>query len=705
MKFIIFLESAHENQAENILKKKNIDNPQETLYQLKELLGPKNKKYLPLAAVFYHPKRINFKHIMQDFLSISHLFTVNVSKGKAVIKYKDQTYTFDQDDKSWLEFEHFVHAIQAAMQERKLIAQSKKSRDAGKLIIKKNNIEIRLVRNAFEAMVLGRGTDFCISQPGTPHFNNYRLQLGMTTYFIFDKNFPAGHVLSLVVYMVDENGNVLLTDLKNNTGTIQNPYYEQTNRGDYTDEYKRYLEEHGIDIERYLVSIPLSEKEKEIVEKFSQRTLTLEEFKQLSPQEKLGYIHIGHILNDDQVRYLVDWIEQHPYDYPHIKVLHQSMYYGKPLPKDLLPRLKKIKFNKTDLLKHYLDYRVQANNIYVDMHAGYPLKNYEYDFLSNKQKEELKIDKRLLNQLIFKNGKLDAILLSKIFHDKPEIFNRLNLTKNQWKELAKINNPDIQRLIFLYILSRDCNFIMDPVITDKHIKAWLPEFSKHNRIIVCLLEKVKQYPNLEEEILRFSVKDPKLASLIISTEQMLIGGQQWKKRILSYFAEHHPDKLLFLTKELSIDNQQAYIESIKYFIQNNQFDILRRYFHWAEYQETSNHEFFFVNELLDVLLEMGVLQWGWKELHNYLVQLASKSQSIGTMDLLENIDKLKIDIKTAAEFVIDIIQFGWRWYYFTEGLNRLPYKEQLFNLVKNSGKVSPEQLEKLAKAMNLPYPS
>lgn len=387
MKFIIFLENAHENQAKNILKKKNIPNTEEVLFKLKEWLGRGNKKYLPLAAFFYHPERDNFRYIIQDFLSLSHLLSVNVTKKQVEILYRNKKYVFDQSEESWQKFEHLTHAIQARHQEKKDYSKIKHHKEAGKLIIKKNHIEIRLARNALEAVLLGRQTSFCISQPGTPHFANYRLKLKYTTYFIFDDNFPPDHPLHLVVYMINNRNEVLLTDLKNDSGTIQNPNNKKEDRGDYTKEYQNYLKKQGIPIDNVLIPIPLTEEEQRIVKKLGNPIPSKEEFIQLSPQDKVHYVTLGHQLTVNQLDYLIKHLESHPYDYLHAKALHHYLYNGLPLPSFYFPILKKLEYNKTNLLKHYLKYRIAAHN--ARRYDSYLLTYEEYQLLSPKEKESV----------------------------------------------------------------------------------------------------------------------------------------------------------------------------------------------------------------------------------------------------------------------------------------------------------------------------
>ena len=526
MKFSLFLESAHhENQAKNILKKKHIPNPEEALFQFKEWFGKENRKYFPLAAFFYNPERVNFRHIIQDFLSISRLFSVNVTNKKVKIRYRGKDYTFDQSDASWQEFEHFVHAVQAEQHDKNKLAQIKKGERGGKLIIDKNHIEIRLARDAWDAISLGRGTPFCISRPGTPHFNFYRLKQQVTTYFIFDNNFPSKHPLHVVVYMAREGGNPLLTDLENTTGTIQNPYNSEEDRGSYIQEYQDYLRQQGIPVKELLVPLPLTKEEKSILERFEHQIKSTEEFKNLSPEDKLHYLTMGHELTSEQLEYLIDYIQNHPFDYPHIKVLHHYFYSGQPIPKKYFPVLKKLEYNKTNLFKHYLKYRKEAHN------AGYTslFLNYEeYQSLSEKEKREVKWFSKL-HQTIGAEFHLDK------FKDFVRQYGQEEIFSYPGDFIQDMNFYPVKHQLAAY----DYLFSLGKI--DKDFMAYATQ-ARDNEVLAFLLEKAGQHniqvvltQNLAQRILSLP---PQRAKKIVQTATHL--------RYFSYgIYEQHIFQLLF----------------------------------------------------------------------------------------------------------------------------------------------------------------
>ena len=538
-KFRLFLveSRAAVNQALGILRRKNIENPEETLKKIEETLGKNNRKYFPLAAFFYDESRFNFPHIMRDFISIAQQLSVNVTKKHVTITHNRREYQFDQSDESWQRFEHFVHGIQAEKIDKEKLKEARKNkRDAGQLIKKKNNIEIRLARDTWDAIALGQGTSFCISAPGTPHFATYRLQQRLTTYFIFDDNFPPDHPLHLVVYMVPEReGDVLLTDLKNTTGTIQNPYSHHEDRGKYVKEYQQYLKEHGIDVFELLTAVPLTEKEEEIIRKFKNKIRDLEEFKRLSAEDKLNYLMMWYELTDEQVCYLIDWVLKHPYDYKHIKVLHHYFYAAPTIPMDCVKKLDGIKFEKTNLLKHYLDYRVKYHNRYAESSYGL-LRPEEYELLSEKEKKKIKLDVNLIMYII---------------GDKFDI--------NKFKELVKdkkIPDPDCKMLSFVQDEPVAIQLQVLQHIEHKPLRPTCLTNVKHPEIVKYLLKQESHKLEMTKEVaahLKRIFSGGELIKLVLKHFDVMYAIMGRQLNSLSYFIkglkDSDEDEIVQLAKE------------------------------------------------------------------------------------------------------------------------------------------------------------
>ena len=579
MKFKLFLteSKAAQDQAVAILRRKNIKNYEEAFQKIKGMFDKRNMKFLPVAAFFYQPDRINFEYIIKDFLSVAHLLNVNVTKEKVKIKYKGEEYVFEQTDNSWKEFEYFIHAIQSETQEKTKLEKVKRGgRNAGKLIIKKNGIEIRLARNIWDSIALGKETPFCISQPGTPHFNVYRIKEGYTIYFIFDDNFPATHELHIVVYMIDEGGRVLLTDLENTTGYIQNPYEDKKDRGDHTEKYKQYLKEHEIDVENLFVHVPLSEEENKIVKRFSEPIGSLDGFKRLSAKDKLNYLTMGHRLADEQVEYLVKWVKKHPYDYNHIKVLHHYFYSGYPVKKELIPYLKEMKFDKTNLLKHYLKYRKEKHNYIVGINIlqrafdDEELTPYEYELLPEKEKSDVWLTGVLIEKAIGEKFKLNKV--------KEIIKNSRGIVVEPYliKVLNKYSARD-QIALYRYIrLSKDIiqnniSFLEDYEV----IMEWFRQLGKEKIVmddyIMRMLLKHFTIREIAQIIINHFVVDHNLIYYINRLEtgiQKELYSHIVRRRNLSSSLNRveDPDVIMFLLKEMEKMGQSIIVDD--YFASN-----------------------------------------------------------------------------------------------------------------------------------------
>ncbi len=144
----------------------------------------------------------------------------------------------------------------------------------------------------------GRGTTWCISQPGTgiKAYNQYRLNHQSTFYYVQD----GTRTDDLKRVMVDRQANdvVKLTDLGNTTGTVAEFGTDWQAYFDYLKEEKK------VDIAQF-VNKPLTEEEKKEINTLSERNTDLNWFIKLSSDYKSKYIGMGHLLSDDQLRYIL----------------------------------------------------------------------------------------------------------------------------------------------------------------------------------------------------------------------------------------------------------------------------------------------------------------------------------------------------------------------------------------------------------------
>ena len=414
MRFIIFLESTnHENQARNILIEKGIENPEEVLQWIKGVVGKENKKYFPLVAFFYS-KDVDknlLTSIFQNFLSIDkNQLSFQVTKRYVIVKKGKRTEELKQDE--LLRFSEIVDAALYSRKQSQLKKQIVKHEKAGKHIISRNNIHIYMPENALDASILGKNTNFCISKFGSPYYRTYRMGHQFTIYFIFDQNRTQDDPLHIVVYTIKPSGEILLTDYKNDTGTISHPY-DADKRGDYTDEYIEYLKEHGINPYKYLKYVPLTHDEKYLLDKY--KYMDEVEFFDLSPEEMKEYISIGGEIGEEHVEYLIKeackWYRTDMQD-----VLKTYFYTGEPLSEELFQQL--LDCGNKQLTNHYLRYRIQHHNQLADTvpHSYYLLRPYEFYHVPPKERKEIKFNDSFLNDLIRYGYEEDAMEF--LFQDK-----------------------------------------------------------------------------------------------------------------------------------------------------------------------------------------------------------------------------------------------------------------------------------------------
>ena len=449
--FLFILESTDfKNQSLNILANKKIDNKEEVLSKFNSWISgnPDYKKYLPLLSFFYQPgKEKLLKDIFDDFLEIHNQLSIDVRRKSVVIRQGSKKEELLPDQLT--RFGEIVHGLLSKKRFQKKKKEIQKTEKAGKFIVSKNNIEIYLANSPLDAAILGRGYPFCISKLGSPYFNEYRIQLGLTTYFIFDNNRDKNDPLHIVVYMIGEHGKILLTDALNITESIDHPYDQNKPRGNYVQEYKKYLLDNGIDPDKYLQHIPLDEKEREkynqVINKVAQHG-----FASLSPEEMKIYISLGETIYDDELELLFDKAEKW-YNFDYQEVLRQYFYSGFPLPEKLVSRINNIPLK--GLLNHYLRHRVVVHNAHFDYDDSLLITEYEYPLLNKKQKWEMKVSARMIVHYL---GSTDAdkiyeALLShkKIIYD-PELVRVLNrMSPDKGEKLINHMEVDLQTIFDL----------------------------------------------------------------------------------------------------------------------------------------------------------------------------------------------------------------------------------------------------------------
>ena len=174
------------------------------------------------------------------------------------------------------------------------------------------SIKIYRANNVADAIILGKGTTFCISQPGNKMYKSYRDSHEATFYFVFDKNRQDD--LDIVVVDIGTSGNVLLTDRKNKTGTCEHPDSSGVKTRDHH-AYFNYLKKMGVDLSIF-ENVPHNDEEQAENTLLGSQNQSLQWFISLLPAQKSSYIGRGHILTDEQFNFLLthklrDLLEQY----------------------------------------------------------------------------------------------------------------------------------------------------------------------------------------------------------------------------------------------------------------------------------------------------------------------------------------------------------------------------------------------------------
>lgn len=318
----IFIESRQtQEKAKNILTK-NIENINTTNNIIK--LFKNEKGFEDVMATLYlisDRTHEDINNIKKDVISAISLkdrslindITYSTKNGiKVIVKTQKETKIFD----NYLQFSEYIKGIESyartndAHKEIKKISKKKLNIPEEDILFKDNGITIYRANTQEKCIKYGNGAltgtklPFCIGIPiGGNMYYSYRIQNASSFYYIIDENEnKKGDYtdrLSVVVFDNNING-INLTDLKNITNTIDEPYVNDIKK------YIEYLKSKGIkDPNTLMPNIPLTEEEKSEYNEFKNENTSLEWFTSL-PNEKVSkYVMRGHILTDEQLKQLL----------------------------------------------------------------------------------------------------------------------------------------------------------------------------------------------------------------------------------------------------------------------------------------------------------------------------------------------------------------------------------------------------------------
>jgi len=314
-----------ESQAEAILTKNGVNNPDQLIQQFKNFDRTQNQKLLPIIAGSYVQHK-NVNELRTLFLSVSEF--VNSNKIPPPELTADGEYKVkDKVFKDFLKFSEYIHGLEA-MSKGRVEMEGKINTDVDEPPIwEGNGIAIYDGNDVGKCIkyttggATGKRYGFCIGQPANTMWQSYRDTKGSTFYYVIDSNRDLNDPLHIVVFDNTKYG-IELTDATNSTGTIAE--YGSDPQG-----YVDYLKSKGAPVDE-LINKPKTPEEEAEAAKLGSRNEDLQWFKDLSYEEKSKYIGRGHLLGDKQFDYL--W--QFRNDKGGFKLLHQYVSTGQAIPEE-----------------------------------------------------------------------------------------------------------------------------------------------------------------------------------------------------------------------------------------------------------------------------------------------------------------------------------------------------------------------------------
>jgi hypothetical protein len=321
---LIFESKKTEELGRNLLRKNGVpENDANNIIQI-FANGDKSEfqKNIPIMSFIYiktnNPNENNIISIVNEYQDL-----VDKNRIKKIeIKGGTMFLNGEQNSGAFTDFANVVHAVQSKYTSRDKEKIIKKGDDAeiepiSPPIFSNENIDVfygdtkeKCIRYVQKGLT-GQKYTFCIGQFGSNNlYQSYRDGQTSTFYFIVDKtrikenedgSLNMDDKLHIVVYDVTSSG-ILLTDARNNTGTIEE-------FGKDVKKYQEYLVSLGVPLDIFKHR-PKSEQEKEEDRLLGKPNNDLDWFINLSDDYKEKYVGRGHILSNEQFDYLYDNVFQ-----------------------------------------------------------------------------------------------------------------------------------------------------------------------------------------------------------------------------------------------------------------------------------------------------------------------------------------------------------------------------------------------------------
>lgn len=330
---VLYESKQTEQEAINVLKRGNQNDnaAQSIVRQLLQYDTTRNQALLPSMAKAYLENGGKVQELGVLFTSISNM--VNSNRLNVPI-ISDQGYSVNNKTfPDYLKFAEFIHgteemakghaewkgSIEVETDEPPIWPTDQNDRSGIKIY---DGNDVGKCIKYGSGSLTGKPYGFCIGKTGLGNmWQSYRDSKTSTFYYIVDSNRGFDDPLHIVVADHTQNG-YELTDHNNSTGKI-------SEYGADVDGYFEYLSSKGVPTTIF-VNKPKTPDEKVEQQKLGDRNNDLAWFKVLSYNEKSKYIGRGHLLSDDQFKYLWQFRQN---DGAH-RLLHQYVDTGQAIPEN-----------------------------------------------------------------------------------------------------------------------------------------------------------------------------------------------------------------------------------------------------------------------------------------------------------------------------------------------------------------------------------
>jgi hypothetical protein len=326
----IFESKQTEQQALAILRKSNSKDDsanQQIINRLRASDTSKNQVLIPIMAKMYTESGVGeagLRELQQLFVSVSEM--VNSNKiGVPVISdagYVVNNKTFT----NYLKFAEFIHGLEGmskghAQWKGKINMETDEPPIwEGKGIKIYDGNDVGKCIKYTTGGLTGKHYGFCIGQPANTMWQSYRDNKTSTFHYVIDSNRDLSDPLHIVVVDATQH-RIELTDASNHTGHI-------AEYGNDAEKYLEYLKSKGAPVDKLFINKPKTPEENAEQAKLGHKNEDLQWFKDLTFEEKSKYIGRGHLLSDNQFKYLWNFKN----DKGGFHLLHQYVDTGQAIP-------------------------------------------------------------------------------------------------------------------------------------------------------------------------------------------------------------------------------------------------------------------------------------------------------------------------------------------------------------------------------------